>query len=193
MGSLLASVKAAREAQEKKGEGSATVQRHDRRSHSEDPSKRRTLSPDNLNPDAKEYEPNRNDGSSFGGQMPRKKWKPLASGSFYKDPGERRNDVEEMVLAYLERLKRKASLKQSAKIWRQFNTQQEAFGFADEEDPHGDYLKIFSLELESTGKRKFLVSSYIEFWRRYKDMPDKFRHYYEIIREDCPCNMYLGR
>ena len=130
-------------------------------------------------------------------EMPRqqKKWKPVTVKKFYaggsgtQDSRQRR--VEMHVREYLNRLKVKAATKQRDVIWRQFNTQQEAFDFADEHDPEGEYLKTFSQELESNGSRKFLVSSYVEFWRRYKDIPQIFRHFYEIIREGLPCHAYF--
>lgn len=128
-----------------------------------------------------------------------KRWKPLASRNFYSSPvsaqgpvGSGRNaNVEMMVLRYLRKLKDKAAKKQRDRIWRQFSTQQEAFDFADEEDPDGEYLHVFSQELESSGTRKFDVSSLVEFWSRYKEVPPKFRHFYEIIREKRPCNAYI--
>jgi DNA-directed primase/polymerase protein len=126
-----------------------------------------------------------------------KKRKALAPASFYPSRGhggikdERQIRVDSYVLEYMRRLKQKASLQQRDVMWRQFHTQQEAFDFADQEDPDGEYLRVFSQELESNGSRKFLVSSYVEFWRRYKDIPEKFRHFYEIIREGWPCHAYF--
>lgn len=127
-----------------------------------------------------------------------KKRKTLPATSFYSTPGlgavrkdERQTRVDMYVMKYMQRLKHKASLQQRDVLWRQFHTQQDAFNFADEEDPQGEYLRVFSQELESNGSRKFLVSSYVEFWRRYKDIPQKFRHFYEIIREGRPCHAYF--
>jgi len=52
--------------------------------------------------------------------------------------------------------------------------------------------RIFSKELSSNGKRKYVVSSYGSFvdyyWR--KILPTG-RHYYELIRENTPCRLYL--
>lgn len=52
--------------------------------------------------------------------------------------------------------------------------------------------RIFSKELSSNGKRKYVVSSYGRFvdyyWR--KILPTG-RHYYELIRENTPCRLYL--
>lgn len=105
--------------------------------------------------------------------------------------------VDAFVNDYLAKLKERAMSKQRDVLYRQWNTQQEAFEFADREDPEGDYVKIFSQEVESKSNnqgqplRKFLATSYVELWRRYKDVPTKFRHFYEIIREGCPCHAYF--
>lgn len=130
-------------------------------------------------------------------QMTKKKRKALAPASFYssrvnqKIQDARKIRVDRYVMEYMRRLKQKASLQQRDVMWRQFHTQQEAFDFADQEDPDGEYLRVFSQELESNRSRKFLVSSYVEFWRRYKDIPEKFRHFYEIIRQGWPCHAYF--
>lgn len=127
-----------------------------------------------------------------------KRRKALAPTSFYSSSSrcsikkdDRQTHVDLFVMEYMRRLKNKALLKQRDVLWRQFHTQQDAFDFADREDPDGEYLRVFSQELESNGSRKFLVSSYVEFWRRYKDIPQKFRHFYEIIREGWPCHAYF--
>ncbi|XP_059289513.1 uncharacterized protein LOC132043042 isoform X2 [Lycium ferocissimum] len=41
------------------------------------------------------------------------------------------------------------------------------------------------------GQRRFLVSTYKEFWRRYETMNPKFRHHYEVIQEGLPCHLYF--
>nr|POE66949.1 dna-directed primase/polymerase protein [Quercus suber] len=38
---------------------------------------------------------------------------------------------------------------------------------------------------------KFLVSTYKEFWQRYKNMDSKFHHHYEVIQEGLPCHLYF--
>ncbi|KAI9084175.1 hypothetical protein K1719_033846 [Acacia pycnantha] len=42
-----------------------------------------------------------------------------------------------------------------------------------------------------TGQRRFLASTYTEFWRRYKNMDSKLRHHYEVIKEGLPCHLYF--
>lgn len=105
--------------------------------------------------------------------------------------------VDAYVNEFLVRLKARAMSKQRDVLYTQWNTQQEAFEYADREDPEGGYVRIFSQEVESKSNnlgqplRKFLATSYVELWRRYKDVPTKFRHFYEIIREGCPCHAYF--
>lgn len=47
-----------------------------------------------------------------------------------------------------------------------------------------------AVEYGAEGKRRFLVASRPEFWRRYRDMLPQHRHYYEIIRQ--ACHLYFG-
>ena len=42
------------------------------------------------------------------------------------------------------------------------------------------------------GGRKFIASTYNEFWRRYNALPPGLRHHYEIVRENAPCHLYFG-
>ena len=52
-------------------------------------------------------------------------------------------------------------------------------------------MRYFSREdPERGGVRRFVVSTYDEFWRRYKDLDHEKRHHYEIIRADRPCHLY---
>ena len=48
------------------------------------------------------------------------------------------------------------------------------------------------MESGPNGARRFIVSTYAEFWRRYEAVPPKQRHHYEIIREGAPCHLYFG-
>lgn len=125
-------------------------------------------------------------------EQPAKKLKSMASKSFYKSNALRLEHVEERVLRFLAQIRDRAVAGGAiGQTWRQFPTQQAAFDFADREDPSGERLRIFSVELASTGTRRFLVTSYIEFWKRYHTMIPHHRHYYEIIRQGWPCNLYL--
>ncbi|WVZ14391.1 hypothetical protein V8G54_011957 [Vigna mungo] len=52
-------------------------------------------------------------------------------------------------------------------------------------------VHVFSYQDHFNGQRRFLVSTYTEFWRRYKNMNPKFRHHYEVIQEGLPCHLYF--
>lgn len=72
-------------------------------------------------------------------------------------------------------------------VWFTFPKQDEAIKFAKgQEDVH-----LFSYQNHFSGQRRFLVSTYTEFWRRYKNMDSKFRHHYEVIQEGLPCHLYF--
>ncbi|KAJ6960816.1 uncharacterized protein [Populus alba] len=75
----------------------------------------------------------------------------------------------------------------SKEVWATFPRQNEAMNFAKE---HAD-VRIFSYQDHHNGQRRFLVSTYREFWRRYKNMDAKFRHHYEVIQEGLPCHLYF--
>lgn len=52
-------------------------------------------------------------------------------------------------------------------------------------------MRYFSREdPERGGVRRFVASTYAEFWRRYLLLPHDKRHHYEIIRADRPCHLY---
>ncbi|KVI07145.1 DNA primase, UL52/UL70 type, Herpesviridae [Cynara cardunculus var. scolymus] len=72
-------------------------------------------------------------------------------------------------------------------VWATFPRQDEAMKYAK------DYVgvRIFSYQDHASGQRRFLVSTYKEFWRRYKNMNAKFRHHYEVIEEGLPCHLYF--
>lgn len=117
----------------------------------------------------------------------------LTTEAFYPGVSLRLQHVEERVLRFLANVRERAASQNRLKsVWRAFPTQAKAFECADREDPSGYELRIFSFELSYTGKRKFLVTSYVEFWRRYNAMPPLHRHYYEIIRQGSPCHLYFG-
>ncbi|VFQ67577.1 unnamed protein product [Cuscuta campestris] len=50
--------------------------------------------------------------------------------------------------------------------------------------------RVFSYQDHLNGQRRFLVSTYEDFWRRYKNMNSK-RHHYEVIQEGLPCHLYF--
>ncbi|KAL5567885.1 hypothetical protein UlMin_024460 [Ulmus minor] len=75
----------------------------------------------------------------------------------------------------------------SKEVWATFPRQDEAMKY-------GKGLKnvhFFSYQDHFNGQRRFLVSTYKEFWKRYKIMNSKFRHHYEVIQEGFPCHLYF--
>ncbi|PIA34268.1 hypothetical protein AQUCO_03800095v1 [Aquilegia coerulea] len=72
-------------------------------------------------------------------------------------------------------------------IWVTFPKQDQAINFA-KEDRHA---RLFSYQDHVSGQRRFLVTSYKEFWRRYKNMESRFRHHYEVIQQGLPCHLYF--
>ncbi|XP_015169918.1 DNA-directed primase/polymerase protein isoform X3 [Solanum tuberosum] len=77
--------------------------------------------------------------------------------------------------------------KLSQDIWATFPRQDEAMKYAKEQTD----ARVFSYQDHVNGQRRFLVSTYKEFWRRYKTMNPKFRHHYEVIQEGLPCHLYF--
>ncbi|KAL7107035.1 hypothetical protein ACP275_06G028600 [Erythranthe tilingii] len=72
-------------------------------------------------------------------------------------------------------------------VWATFPKQDEALKFLKQ---HTN-ARVFSYQDHINGQRRFLVSTYEEFWRRYKEMTAKFRHHYEVIQEGLPCHLYF--
>lgn len=75
----------------------------------------------------------------------------------------------------------------SKEVWATFPRQEEAIKFAK---AHRD-VHVFSYQDHFSGQRRFLVSTYKEFWKRYKNMNPDFRHHYEVIQEGLPCHLYF--
>ncbi|WOH14322.1 hypothetical protein DCAR_0933841 [Daucus carota subsp. sativus] len=72
-------------------------------------------------------------------------------------------------------------------LWVTFPRQEQAISYQKE---HSNVF-IFSYQDHVNGQRRFVVSSYKEFWRRYKNMNPKYRHHYEVIQEGLPCHLYF--
>ncbi|XP_047166413.1 DNA-directed primase/polymerase protein isoform X2 [Vigna umbellata] len=84
-------------------------------------------------------------------------------------------------------LSQKKTLNVRKEVWMTFPRQDEAMKFSKgQTDVH-----VFSYQDHFNGQRRFLVSTYTEFWRRYKNMNPKFRHHYEVIQEGLPCHLYF--
>lgn len=72
-------------------------------------------------------------------------------------------------------------------LWATFPRQDEAMKFV--KCHHSAH--VFSYQDHMNGQRRFLVSTYKEFWQRYKRMDSKVRHHYEVIQEGLPCHLYF--
>ncbi|CAN6168018.1 unnamed protein product [Urochloa humidicola] len=72
-------------------------------------------------------------------------------------------------------------------VWATFPRQEEAIRFSKAHV----HTNVFSYQDHKTGTRRFLVSTYDEFWKRYNDMDSKIRHHYEVIQEGSPCHIYF--
>ncbi|KAK9145982.1 hypothetical protein Sjap_005885 [Stephania japonica] len=79
------------------------------------------------------------------------------------------------------------SLNSRKVVWETFPRQDRAIEFM-KKHPHAS---LFSYQDHINGQRRFLVSTYKEFWRRYKNMDPRFRHHYEVISEGLPCHLYF--
>ena len=80
-------------------------------------------------------------------------------------------------------------------IWSVFNTQLEAFEMCDlRKKLFNQDLQIFSKEIfydNTYGKRNYLATNYIHFFKKYKKMKSIDKCYYEVIREGAPCKLYF--
>ncbi|XP_008651088.1 uncharacterized protein [Zea mays] len=66
-------------------------------------------------------------------------------------------------------------------VWATFPRQDEAIRFSKAYA----HTNVFCYQEHMSGTRRFLVSTYDEFWKRYNDMDSKIRHHYEVIQEVC--------
>ncbi|XP_020393299.1 uncharacterized protein [Zea mays] len=62
-------------------------------------------------------------------------------------------------------------------IWATFPRQDEEIRFSKAYT----HTNVFCYQERMSGTRRFLVSTYDEFWKRYNDMDSKTRHHYEVI------------
>ncbi|KAE9592559.1 hypothetical protein Lalb_Chr19g0130571 [Lupinus albus] len=84
-------------------------------------------------------------------------------------------------------LSQQKNLNLRKEVWVTFPRQDDAMKFAKGNDD----VHVFSYQDHFNGQRRFLASTYTEFWQRYKNMDSKFRHHYEVIREGLPCHLYF--
>ncbi|XP_021892242.1 DNA-directed primase/polymerase protein isoform X2 [Carica papaya] len=74
-----------------------------------------------------------------------------------------------------------------SEVWATFPRQEEAMKFAK----GNELLRIFSYQDHFNGQRRYLASTYKEFWKRYQNMDSKYRHHYEVVQEGLPCHLYF--
>ncbi|KAH7690007.1 hypothetical protein IHE45_02G018800 [Dioscorea alata] len=84
-------------------------------------------------------------------------------------------------------LREQNNLLASKEVWATFPRQEEAMRFSR---AHAQ-VKIFCYQDHLSSQRRYLVSTYDEFWRRYSVMDPKLRHHYEVIQEGLPCHIYF--
>ena len=133
--------------------------------------------------------------------------------AFY--PRRRLQAVDDRVARFLASVQQRLRSGAAHGVWQAFPTQQPAFEYADTHAPDGS-LRVFSggrvlcsialqhlrtlnaaarsraEEHGPSGRRRFVVCSYSELWRRYAALPTGARHVYEIIRQGHPCHLYFG-
>ncbi|KAL1528899.1 hypothetical protein AB1Y20_010221 [Prymnesium parvum] len=74
--------------------------------------------------------------------------------------------------------------------WHVFFSQDEAFrhlSSVDSSTPH----YVWSLEVDKSGARRYIVATLDDFWERYRTLQPEFRHYYELLVAGRPCHLYL--
>ncbi|KAL2613796.1 hypothetical protein R1flu_025488 [Riccia fluitans] len=76
-----------------------------------------------------------------------------------------------------------------AAIWATFPKQEQAIQFAESNLDSG--VAVFQYQDHMNGQRRFLATTYTEFWQRYRTMLPEHRHHYEIIQEGKPCHLYF--
>eukprot|EP00741_Cyanophora_paradoxa_P021212 tig00000237_g20473.t1 len=74
-------------------------------------------------------------------------------------------------------------------VYMDFPRQDMAFQYADRVFSTAP-VGVFSYE-RVDGVRRFIVTTYEHFWERYVETPAYLRHYYEVIRENAACLLYL--
>lgn len=67
--------------------------------------------------------------------------------------------------------------------WREFPKQAQAFDYVDASE---EALRLWATELESGGKRRYIVASYEKFAKEYEG-----GYFYELIREGSQCRAYF--
>eukprot|EP00249_Psilotum_nudum_P013456 c24342_g1_i1 orf=428-2221(+) len=117
--------------------------------------------------------------------------KEVTPGVFYGSPTGKPAKKPPQLLRLLDEIHKDLAAEEEppSRVWATFPRQDEAFQFVDS---HGTKeISVFAYQDHITGQRRYLATSYAEFWHRYHHMPSKYRHHYEIIREGLPCHLYF--
>ncbi|KAJ3098179.1 hypothetical protein HDU96_000110 [Phlyctochytrium bullatum] len=134
----------------------------------------------------------------------------LRFGSAKKPPVAPESDAGAEWRKMVQEVKEKTEKENCFLVWRVFGRQSEAFKWVVLFGGPGTLcgmltflrrlqdrsvwpLRVFSFEhdVQNPGKRKFLVTTYADFWEKYVEMKPEERVYYELIREGCPCKLYF--
>ena len=126
--------------------------------------------------------------------------RPCAAGTFYGDWARRVSDGHPHVASFfkgrtVDAAAARAQLAASvlADPFETFAKQAAMFAWADGRaacagEPE---LRYFAAETAGGKSRAYIATTLRRFWRHYAAMPSGARHYYELIREGAPCNMYF--
>ena len=75
--------------------------------------------------------------------------------------------------------------------WDEFPTQLQAFEHAKKCIQNVHVFSTECNEIGKEGKRKFIVTTYKEFWYKLNRVDPEKRNFYELIREGCACKLYF--
>ncbi|CAK9869460.1 unnamed protein product [Sphagnum jensenii] len=117
----------------------------------------------------------------------------VSPGVFYGSPTGNPSRRPFQVVRLLHEIQNDLALQKAPKpreaIWATFPRQDQAIQFT--ESHGGQDLAVFQYQDHLNGQRRFLATSYDEFWHRYSKMQREWRHHYEIIRQGRPCHLYF--
>ncbi|KAI5062827.1 hypothetical protein GOP47_0021374 [Adiantum capillus-veneris] len=119
--------------------------------------------------------------------------KEVSPGVFYGSPVGKCSKRPPQVLRLLHEIRRDLASEgyytSRNAIWATFGKQDQAMQFVQS---HGSKdLALFVYQDHFSGQRRFLATTYKEFWCRYELIPQDHRHHYEIITEGSPCHLYF--
>jgi hypothetical protein len=109
----------------------------------------------------------------------------LSPGVFYGSPTGNPSRMPNQVFRLLHDIQNDLASQKAPKpreaIWATFPRQDQAIQFT--ESHGGQDLAVFQYQDHLNGQRRFLATSYDEFWHRYNKMQREWKHHYEIIRQ----------